>query len=135
MEIRKAKKADLPQIIELAEKYDLDSEDMRAPEFMVAEDGGKIIGIGRLRKHEDIYELCSLGVLEEYRKSGVGKELVINLLKNAKGEVYLATIIPDFFIQFGFKKVDQIPAAMVKKAHWCVGCKKENCTVMVRPAV
>ncbi|MFH2034728.1 MAG: glycosyltransferase, partial [Candidatus Margulisiibacteriota bacterium] len=58
--VRVAADSDLPEITSLAKKYALDSEDMRAREFIVAEEDGKIVGIARLLQHPDCDELCSL---------------------------------------------------------------------------
>jgi len=132
MRLRNATKTDSPQILDLAKKLELDYSGMEADDFLVAEESRKIVGICALKKHKDCLELCSLGVDENYRKLGLGKKLVLGVLKKAKGEVYLATIIPDFFEKFGFKKSTQIPLSMVKKSDWCQGCKKELCTVMVK---
>ncbi len=132
MRLRNAKKSDYHQILDLAKKLELDYSRMDADDFLVVEDSGKIVGICGLKKHEDLFELCSLGVDESYRKRGLGKKLVIGVLKKARGKVYLATIIPDFFRKFGFEKSPQIPLSMIKKSDWCQGCRKELCTIMVK---
>lgn len=132
MRFRNAKKADYPQILNLAKKLELDYSGMEADDFLAAEDNRKIVGICALKKHKDCLELCSLGVDENYRKRGLGKKLVLGVIKKAKSEVYLATIIPEFFEKFGFEKSTQIPLSMVKKSDWCQECKKELCTIMVK---
>lgn len=129
--IRPAKEEDFKQIFGLALKFDLDSEDMRAEDFIVAEDKKKIVSIGRIKDHPDCQELCSLGVDENYRKQGIGQMLVKALIKKSSRELYLTTIIPDFFKPFGFDIVKQYPKSMVKKEEWCEGCKdRARCTVM-----
>jgi len=134
MRFRNARKTESRQILKLAKKLELDYSGMDADDFLVAEDSRKIVGICGLRKHEDCLELCSLGVDEGYRKRGLGKKLVVGVLKKARGEVYLATIMPDFFRKFGFEKSPQIPLSMIKKSDWCQGCNKELCTIMVKKA-
>jgi len=134
MRFRNAKKADFPQVLYLAKKLELDYSGMEADDFLVAEDSRKTVGICALKKHKDCIELCSLGVDENYRKRGLGKKLVLGVLKKAKREIHLATIIPQFFEKFGFEKSSQIPLSMVKKSEWCLGCKKDLCTIMVRKA-
>jgi N-acetylglutamate synthase-like GNAT family acetyltransferase len=132
MLIRKAGRADLAEVIRLARACALDYEGMEADAFLVAEEGGRILGICGLKKHPECLELCALGVAEEWRGRGYGKRLVQEALKEAPGELYLATIIPGFFAPFGFAKPDIVPPSMVKKAEWCAGCRPELCTVMVR---
>jgi N-acetylglutamate synthase-like GNAT family acetyltransferase len=132
MFIRKANRADLPEIIRLAKTSSLDYEGMEADAFLVAEEGGRILGICGLKKHPECLELCALGVDEEWRGRGYGKRLVQEALKEAPGELYLATVIPGFFAPFGFRKTDFVPPSMVKKGEWCAGCRPELCTVMVK---
>lgn len=105
---------------------------METDNFFVADEGDKIVGICGLKKHSDCFELCSLGVEEAYRDKGLGAKLVHAVLKKAKREVYLTTIIPGFFEKFGFEKAGRFPESMIKKQDWCLGCNKELCTVMVR---
>jgi N-acetylglutamate synthase-like GNAT family acetyltransferase len=132
MRIRKAKKADFPQILELAGMYSLDYSGMEADDFWVAEERGEIRGICGLKKHHDCLELCSLGVDEKCRHQGLAKQLVLALLQKIKGEIHLATIIPEFFEKFGFNKTSRIPGSMIKKSEWCAGCNREQCTIMSR---
>jgi N-acetylglutamate synthase-like GNAT family acetyltransferase len=133
MRVRKAKEADFPDIIRLAKKYSLDYAEMEEDGFWVADEGGGIRGICGLKKHPECFELCVLGVDAEWRGRGWGGQLVRAVLRDVPGELYLATVIPSFFVRFGFEKADVVPASMVKKAEWCAGCTPELCTVMVRP--
>ncbi len=132
MRIRKARKADYPEIFKLAAKYALDYRQMKTDDFFVADDGDKIVGICGLKKHRDCLELCSLGVDEAQRNKGLGARLVHAVLKKAKGKIYLTTTIPGFFEKFGFKKAVRFPESMTKKSQWCLECNKELCTVMAR---
>jgi len=132
MSVRKARKADLPQIIRLAKKCDLDYSGMESDSFWVAADGPEVIGIVALKLHPDCAELCALGVDEAKRLKGLGRDLVLALLEKARGDIYLATIIPNFFGKLGFRKATQIPTSMVKKSDWCGDCRKDLCTVMVK---
>ena len=132
MRVRKARKRDFPQIVPLARKHNLDYFGMEADAFWVSEEGGRIRGICALKKHPECWELCALGVDEEWRGRSWGGQLVRAVLRDVPGELYLATVIPDFFARFGFEKADSVPASMVKKAEWCAGCRPELCTVMMR---
>jgi N-acetylglutamate synthase-like GNAT family acetyltransferase len=132
MRVRKARPEDLSRVIRLARKYDLDYAGMEADDFWVAEENGRIWGIGALKKHPDCLELCALGVDERKRGRGWGERLARAVIRNAKGKLFLATIIPGFFARLGFKRTADVPASMVKKEEWCAGCTKELCAVMVR---
>lgn len=131
MEVRKARQEDLPAIEALALQFDLDHANMQAENFIVAEEKGLIIGIGQILPYPDCMELASLGVLPEFQRTGIGKKIVEALLADTQGEVYLATIRPDYFSRFGFKKTLDFPVSMKKKSEWCEGCRPELCTVMV----
>lgn len=131
MEVRKARERDLPSITALALKFDLDHRNMRADNFWVAEEDNLIVGIGQVIQHKDCTEIASVGVLPEFQKKGIGAAIVKKLLEGLRGEIYLATIKPQYFEKFGFKRTLQIPPSMVKKEDWCEGCQKELCNVMV----
>jgi len=120
-------------IIRLARRLGLDYSGMEADDFWLAGESGEIIGICGLKTHRDCLELCALGVQESWRRTGVGTRLVRAVLQAAGSEVYLATVIPDFFTRFGFRATDQIPSPMIKKADWCQGCRRELCQIMIRP--
>jgi len=139
MKLRNAQPSDMEDINNIALKYDLDSNDMKAEDFIVAEENGSIIGFGRLWKHDDAVELGTIGVVEEYRGKGVAKMIIQALLEwhnvNAVRErhlpIYLTTLIPEFFEQFGFKRLTTPPPqSMIRKKEWCEGCTKVGCTVM-----
>jgi N-acetylglutamate synthase-like GNAT family acetyltransferase len=132
MRVRKAGRTDFPDIARLAKASNLDYEGMEADGFWVVEEGGRIRGICGLKKHPECRELCALGVEEEWRGRGWGEKLVCAVIREAPDELFLATVIPNFFARFGFEKADTIPGSMVKKSAWCAGCRPELCTVMVR---
>ncbi len=132
MRIRKAERTDFSQIIGLAVKHNLDYEGMASDDFWVAVDGGRIVGICGLKKHPDCQELCSLGVEETFQKRGLGTRLSETLLRETSGDIYLATVIPEFFERLGFKKTGRPPASMIKKSDWCAGCSRDRCTIMLK---
>jgi len=134
MPFRKARRGDLPRVRKLAESLGLDSPGMEDDPFWVAEDRGQIEGICGLKRHPDCLELYALGVEENARGRGTGGDLVRALVREVKGDVYLATIIPGFFERLGFLKVSEFPLSMGKRGEWCEGCNRALCTVMMRKA-
>ncbi|MGQ9671806.1 MAG: GNAT family N-acetyltransferase [Candidatus Aminicenantales bacterium] len=133
MFVRQAKKSDWPRIAALASQHNLDYEGMAADQFWVAVEGKRIVGICGLRQHADCQELCSLGVEESFQHKGLGSQLVRRLIEETPGDIYLATIIPEFFKRLGFKEAVSIPSSMIKKADWCLGCRRDRCTILMRP--
>ncbi|MFA5104221.1 MAG: GNAT family N-acetyltransferase [Candidatus Margulisiibacteriota bacterium] len=137
MILRKAKESDMDTINSIALEYDLDSNDTKAEQFIVAEENKKIVGFGRLLPHPDCLELGTIGVVEEYRGKGIARKIVNSLIESVDvgharhQHIYLTTLIPSFFEQFGFKRINTAPPdCMIRKKEWCDGCKKVGCTVM-----
>lgn len=131
MHLRKVMLSDMKTIYEIALKYDLESDDMKAEEFIVAEEDNKIIGFGRLKVHPDAVELGTIGVINEYRHQGIAAKIINELLKHTHSDVYLTTLIPDFFKQFGFEKLEAAsPNSLIRSKEWCEECAKIGCTMM-----
>lgn len=78
-----------------------------------------VLGFGRILKHEDCHEFCTLGVIEPDRYKGIGKILVMAIIKASTQPLYLACIIPDYFIPFDFKIVENYPLALHDKLAYC----------------
>jgi N-acetylglutamate synthase-like GNAT family acetyltransferase len=108
------------QVKKLVEDFWLDNTDLQPAQFRVLSDAGSVIAFGRLREHVDATELCTIGVAKDFQKKGFGREMVNDLLAQAKREVYLVTVIPDFFAKLGFNKVEQYPASIKSKIDMCV---------------
>jgi len=135
MSIRPALPPDLDALVQLAEKLELAYADMRSDRWWVAEEGGRIVGIAGLKIHADSEELVSLGVAPAYRSRGLGSKLVAALLAGRRGEIHLATIIPEYFQRLGFAPTIRIPASLRHRdPAWCAGCPREKCVIMMRPA-
>ncbi len=101
------------------EDFWLDDESMDSARFRVLVDSNKVIAFGRLRENIDATELCTLGVVKEFRGKGLGRLMVECLLKEAKQDIYVVTVIPAFFSKLGFEFVENYPASMQKKVNLC----------------
>ena len=134
MKIRKALALDLPGIRRLAESLSLDYPGLENDRFWVADDGREIAGIVALKGRADCDELVALGVDPGGRRQGLGRKLVKALLDEAPSDVYLATIIPEYFERVGFVRAPAAPAGMAKDQAWCEGCRKDRCVIMIRTA-
>jgi N-acetylglutamate synthase-like GNAT family acetyltransferase len=108
------------QVKQLVNDFWLDDTGLQPQQFQVLSDNGKVIAFGRLREHADATELCTMGVAGEFQKKGFGKEMVNHLLCRAKCDVYLVTVIPDFFKRLGFDFAEQYPDSIQKKIKMCV---------------
>lgn len=108
------------QVIQLAEDFWLDNENMLPEQFWVLSDNGKVIAFGRLRERPDATELGTLGVVENLRRKGWGSKIVLHLLKQAKSDVYVVTTLFEFNAKLGFVLVDEYPDSIKRKFEICV---------------
>ena len=103
-------------------------------DFFVYAEGKKIYGCCALHiDWEDLSEIKSLAVALSKTRSGIGKKLLEECLKEAKAlkikKVFALTYVPGFFKQFGFKVVDKskLPHKIWSECIKCVyfpGCKE-----------
>ncbi|SEF48376.1 N-acetyltransferase [Paenibacillus sp. UNC499MF] len=99
--------------------------------FVVAVDEDALIGCGSLtRLGENLVEIRSLGVSEDYKGQGVGTRLVDFLLEEARRlnitKVMALTYEVKFFQKNGFRIV---PKHIFPEKVWtdCIHCKKQYC--------
>lgn len=141
MIIRKANITDVEQIHTIINQYAKEGlmlaksrmalyENLR--DYFVAQEEYAVIGVGALHIiWEDLAEIRSLAVDKKYYKKGIGKELVNNLIDEAKkigiAQVFTLTYQIDFFEKCGFKTVDK---SSLSNKVWkdCINCPKfPNC--------
>lgn len=101
------------------EKFWLDNENMLREQFHVLLNDDKLAAFGRLRDNPDATELCTLGVLEEYRGKKLGADMVKGLLSVARCDIYVVCVIPGFFRKLGFIPVQDFPPSIQKKRDLC----------------
>lgn len=123
---------DIKEIKQYAQEFNLDCEEMKTEEFLVAKKKNKIVGFGRLKKYNGFEEISTVGVEEKEHKIGIGKSIVEALIKKSKGEFFLITMIPNFFKRFGFKATNIFPQELKAKEKICRmhTCNCEDVTVM-----
>lgn len=101
------------------EDFDLDNRNLKVEEFLVIKNSNGLLGFGRVREFETCSEMCSLGIIEGKRDSGLGKLLTEALIAKAQKTIYLVCIIPHYFEPFGFKPCDTFPAEIQDKLNYC----------------
>ena len=131
--IRKAVLPDHPGIIRLLKELDLYYADLILLDFWIAEELNNIIGTVQLANHKDFFFLGSLGVAPPYQKKGIGTALLKETIKNARKDIYLYTIIPEYFRKFGFQVTAPSPDLPSKDRYECADCHLEKCVCMVKP--
>ena len=81
-------------------------------DFYICEDDGRLIGAAALHiVWEDLAELRSVAVAEEWEHKGVGTLLVNACMEEARvlglKRLFCLTYKPDFFARFGFRLADK----------------------------
>ncbi|MBI3601027.1 MAG: GNAT family N-acetyltransferase [Nitrospinae bacterium] len=114
--IREASPNDMPFIKEHIEKFRLDDEDLDHRQLVVAVAGEEIVGFGRIRPHKNVYELGSVGVIENRWGEGIGRMIVEHLVGIfPTDEIYITTDLPEYFEKVGFKRIEPGPKDLVEK--------------------
>lgn len=101
-------------------------------EFTVVENDGEFVGGGALHIiWEDLAEIRALAIKPEYHGQGIGKQLINQLIDEAKDlgipQVFALTYQVDFFKKCGFEEIskDKMPQKVWKD---CINCPKfPNC--------
>jgi len=121
--IRSAKTTDVRAITEIAqpliEKRILLGKELveiyeSIQEFVVAEQGGKVIGFGALHvMWEDLAEVRTLAVAEGVKRKGIGAAILAELISRAERigvrRVFCLTFEEEFFKAHGFSVISDIP--------------------------
>ena len=116
MYVRDAKNREEVWLLDHIEAMGLDETAFRSRDYVVAidETSGQKAGFGRVRIHKiddgEYCELTSIGVLEPWRRQGVGAHVVERLVTTARDDgfetVYSLTDETDYLAQFGFSAVE-----------------------------
>ncbi len=130
--IRPAEERDLPSVIKVLDESDHRYKKETFDRFFVAEVDGRIAGTVRLEEHDNFTFLTSLGVENDFRGQGIGAALMQFALKSAKNDMYIYTVIPDFFRKFGFTPLPTPGFLPAKDAYECDDCFPERCVTMVK---
>lgn len=113
---RKAEDADFEILMPNLIKFGLDDENLHAEEFTIIEVDGDVAGFGRIKPYENMYELASIGIIEKYRKKGIGKRLIKYLIDVfPSDEIWITTKKADYFKKFGFEEMENPPDEIRKK--------------------
>jgi amino-acid N-acetyltransferase len=85
-------------------------------EFVVAELDGEVVGCGALHVlWEDLAEVRTVAVLEEMHGKGIGNQIMIKILENAKDigvkKVFCLTFETKFFGSHGFQEIEGTPVS------------------------
>jgi N-acetylglutamate synthase-like GNAT family acetyltransferase len=103
--LRPATLADQAEITRIVRSSKINPFGLAWSRFLVAEDQGRIAGVGQVKQHGDgSRELASIAVIPEYRHKGIATAVVNALLAREAGALYLTCRHPlePFYNRFGF---------------------------------
>jgi N-acetylglutamate synthase-like GNAT family acetyltransferase len=106
--IRPAMEADQGEITRIVRSSNINPFGLHWPRFLVAEEQGRIAGVGQVKQHGDgSRELASIAVIPESRHKGVATAIVNALLARESGVLYLTcrSQMEPFYNRFGFVAV------------------------------
>lgn len=122
--IRRAAAADQAAIRELVRAERLNPNGIDWPRFVVACDGGRIVGAVQMRRHRDgSHELASLVVAPGWRGQGLAAQLIDALLAGYGGPVHMITARRHaaHFARWGFEPLMPLRAPGPVRFNWCMG--------------
>jgi amino-acid N-acetyltransferase len=132
VELRPATQEDLSAILALLKESSLPTAglgDQALTDFIVAERGGRLVGVVGLEIYRESALLRSAAVEPSWRGTGIGRALVERALdlsrKRGIRDVFLlTTTAEDYFPRFGFCCVtrDSVPAAVRGSAEFQGAC-------------
>jgi len=101
--IKKATFDDFRIIQFYLKKFGLDDVNIEFEQFTAATIKNTMIGFGRIKPYTKLYELSSVGVLENYRSRGIGEKLINSIIEIfPSNDIWITTKIPAYFKRFGF---------------------------------
>jgi len=114
--IRSATEADLPFIRGMVARLRLDGEDLRPEQFIVVEEGERMVAFGRIKPYRRTFELGCVAVVDDRRNRGLGELVVRELIRRfPQQRVYITTDSPDYFQRLGFVRTRALPRELSDK--------------------
>ncbi|GIV97340.1 MAG: hypothetical protein KatS3mg057_1997 [Herpetosiphonaceae bacterium] len=106
--IRPATAEDQQRIREIVRAARINPADLDWPRFLVAEDDGRIVGVGQVKPHRDgSRELASIAVVPERQGQGIGTAIIHELIARNPGKLYLMCVshMEGYYQRFGFRRL------------------------------
>src|SRR4051812_37601455 len=105
--IRPAVAADQAAIKRIIHEAEINPNHLDWPRFVVAEVGGKVVGVGQVKPHKDgSRELASIAVIPDYQRQGIASRIINTLLAREHEPLYLMCEVKNetFYERFGFRR-------------------------------
>jgi N-acetylglutamate synthase-like GNAT family acetyltransferase len=109
LKLRDATVEDQPTIRQIVRAANINPTGLDWPRFILAEDGGAIVGVGQVKPHRDgTRELASIAVLPTRQGQGIGSAIIEELLRREKGTLHLTcrSRLQGYYERFGFRRLE-----------------------------
>lgn len=131
MNIRKAADGDWKAISRILDDLDLSHPSLVCENFWVAEADGAIIGVAHVEDRGACVYLSAVGVEEAFRGRGAASALLGKVNAGQAKDVYVYTLIPDFFMRLGFEFSEPHPDLPSRDIYDCeLTCSPDECRCM-----
>lgn len=130
--LRPAITTDLPRINQILNELDLAYPGQTDKDYWVLEEDRQIKAIAKWQDLKDYYFLSSLGVAPQFQKQGLGKKILEHFMADQDKDIYIYTLIPDFFKKYGFEPIKLAQDLPIKSIFDCHNCYPNKCVCMVR---
>ena len=107
--IRDAAVKDAATIRRIVRAANINPTGLDWPRFVVAEDGGEIVGVGQVKQHRDgTRELASIAVIPARQGLGIGSAIIRELMRREAGTLYLTCRrqLQGYYERFGFRRLE-----------------------------
>ena len=107
--LRDATAEDQPTIRQIVRAANINPTGLNWPRFIVAEDGGAIVGVGQVKPHRDgTRELASIAVLPARQGQGIGTAIIQDLVRRENATLYLTcrSRLQGYYERFGFRRLE-----------------------------
>ena len=107
--LRDATAEDQPTIRQIVRAANINPTGLNWPRFIVAEDGGAIVGVGQVKPHRDgTRELASIAVLPARQGQGIGTAIIQDLVRRENATLHLTcrSRLQGYYERFGFRRLE-----------------------------
>ena len=107
--LRDATAKDQPTIRQIVRAANINPTGLDWPRFIVAEEGGAIVGVGQVKPHRDgTRDLASIAVLPARQGQGIGTAIMEELMRRENGTLYLTcrSRLQGYYERFGFRRLE-----------------------------
>jgi amino-acid N-acetyltransferase len=109
--IRTALSTDQATIRRLIREAGINPMNLNWPHFIVAEEGGRTIGVAQVKRHRDgSRELASVAVVPDRQGDGIGSAMVRELIARHGQDVLHLTCLTErqgYYERFGFRRLER----------------------------